>query len=114
MKNNKFAGAIWTDHALDRIDSRKIPKDYAVRTFKNPDEQTKSDEGIRFVKKLEGKTITIVAKPNDRDEWVVLSIWMSPPAEGTEDARKKKRYKEYKKASLGKKIWLTILKQIGI
>lgn len=111
---NKFAGAIWTNHALERMKSRLIPKEYAVEAFKNPDTKTPYEGGFRLIRKVGDKTITVVTKSNGKGEWLVLSVWMSPPAEGTEDARKKKRYNEYRKASLGRKLWLTILKQLGM
>lgn len=114
MKNNKLGGAIWTDHALGRMKRRLIPENYAIEAFKTPDSKTPSNEGIRYVKKVEDKIITVVAKLNDRREWIIISVWMSPPAKGTEDEKKNNRYKEYKKASTGKKVWLTLLKQLGI
>lgn len=114
MTNNKFGGAIWTNHALDRMKNRLIPKDYAIEAFKDPDSKTPSNDGIRYVKKIEDKTITVVAKTNEKHEWVILSVWMSPPAKGTDDEKRNRRYKEYKKASIGKKIWLMILEQLGV
>lgn len=113
-KNNKFGGAIWTDHALDRIKERGIPHDYAVESFKNPDSSELSKQGQRLTKRIEDKTITIVTKKNERNESIILSIWMDPPMFGTKDYKNKQRYNEYKKAGIGKKIWLTILKQLGL
>ena len=113
-KDNRFGGAIWTDHALDRMHERGIPKDYAIDSFKNPDYSEPSKQGIRLTKKIEDKTITIVTKKNDKNENLIISIWMDPPMFGTKDYKKREKYKEYKKAGIGKKIWLTILRQLGI
>lgn len=114
MKNNKFGGAIWTDHAQERMRERGIPKDYAIESIKNPDETENNNGKIRLLKRINDKTITLVVTKNERGESVVVSIWMDPPMAGTKDYRKKQRYNEYKKASVGKKIWLTILKQLGL
>jgi len=114
MKNNKFAGAIWTDHALEKLKKRLIPKDFAIKAFKDPDSKYESKGGLRYIKKIDDKTITVVAKANEKGEWVIISVWMEPPADGTEDQRQKMHYKEFKKASVGKKIWMSVLKQLGI
>jgi len=114
-KDNRFGGVIWTDHALDRIQERGIPKDYAISTFKSPDiTENNNGKGVRLTKKIEDKTITLVITKNERSEPLAVSIWMDPPMVGTEDHRKKMRYNEYKKGSVGKKIWLIILKQLGL
>lgn len=115
MKNNKFGGVIWTDHALERIKERGIPKEYATEALKNPDSVSPSKEkGVRIRKQIEDKKLTLVVKKNEKSESVVLSIWMDPPMLGTKDYKNKQRYNEYKKGSLGKKIWLTVLKQLGL
>lgn len=115
MKDNKFGGATWTNHALNRMRERGIPKEYAIESIKNPDFSEKNDKGgIRMTKKIYDKTITSVINKNDRNENIVISIWMDPPMIGTQDHKKKQRYNEYRKAGIGKKIWLTILKQLGI
>lgn len=113
-KNNRFGGAIWTDHALERMKERGIPKDYAIDSYKNPDTSMPNKQGLRLVKKVEDKTITLITKKNERNEPIILSIWMDPPMFGTQDYKKKKSYNEFKKASVGKKIWLTVLKQLGL
>lgn len=113
-KDNRFGGAIWTDHALDRMKERGIPKDFAINCFKAPDSSEPNKQGIRLVKRINDKTITIVTKKNERNEPIILSIWMDPPMAGTSDYKKKEKYKEYKKAGTGRKIWLSILKQLGL
>lgn len=114
MKSNNFGGAFWTDHAQERMRERGIPKDYAIDSIKNPDVSEKNNGKTRLLKKINDKTITLVVIKNDKGESVVVSIWMDPPMAGTKDYKKKLRYNEYKKGSLGKKIWLTILKQLGL
>ncbi len=115
MKKNKFGGAIWTDHALERMSERGIPKEYATQSITNPDSSERNDKGgIRTIKRIDDKTITTVTKKNEKGETLVISIWMDPPMVGTADHKKKQRYNEYKKGGIGKKIWLTILKQLGL
>jgi len=115
MKNNRFGGAIWTDHANARMKERGISKDYATKALKNPDSSEPNDgNSVRLTKYIEDKKITLVTKTNEKNETLVISIWMDPPMVGTNDYKKKQRYNEYKRGGIGKKIWLTILKQLGI
>jgi len=114
MKNNRFGGAIWTDHALERMKERGIPKEYAIDSFKSPDFSEVNRNGLKLTKKIEDKTITMVSTRNERGESVIVSIWMDPPMVGTKDYKNKQRYNEYRKAGIGKKIWMTILRQIGL
>ncbi len=114
MKNNIFGGAIWTDHALSRMKERGIPDDYAISAFKDPDTSKRNEGGLKLSKQIDDKTVILVIKKNEESEWLVVSAWMDPPMEGTKDFKKKQRYNEYRKGSLAKKIWLTILKQLGL
>jgi len=96
------------------MNERGIPQDYAIQTFKNPDKSYPNNNGFKYIKHIENKKITLLIIKNDQYEWVAISIWMDPPMEGTNDYKKQRRYQEYKKASFGKKIWMSILKQLGI
>ena len=114
MKDNKFGGAIWTNHALSRMKERGIPKNYAIESIKNPDSSERNEKGgIRTIKRIDDKIITSVTHRNEKNETIVISIWMDPPMVGTKDHKNKMRYNEYRKAGIMKKIWMTMLKQIG-
>jgi hypothetical protein len=114
MAHQYFSGAIWTHHALDRISDRKISQDKAGQTFQYPDQVAhgKQPGTTEFEKKFGEHTITVIAKQNDRKEWIVLSCWVDPPYAGTKDFRKKEIYKQYQKAGFWKKVWLSLKKQL--
>ena len=106
---------IWTNHAKQRLNDRKIPLSFADKTLNSPDETIDNSDGtIRLRRKLEKQTATGIIKINDRGESIVLSFWLDPPNPETRDFKGKQRYKEMKKASLFRKFWLTLLNQIGI
>ena len=112
---NYYKNIIWTDHVLERLKNRKITQEIAWQTFNNPDKLFKGKEAgtNEYQKRFSHSTVTLIAKQNEKGEWVILSCWMDPPLPGTEDARKKERYMKYKESSFAGKLWLTLLKQIG-
>ncbi|MDP4010960.1 MAG: hypothetical protein Q8P72_01910 [Candidatus Roizmanbacteria bacterium] len=89
-----YQGIIWTNHALERLAARKIPQEFAWKTFRFPDgsKQGKSGGSQEFVKKIENHTITLIAKQNEKNEWLILSAWIDPPYQGSIDMND--RYKK--------------------
>ena len=75
--NRKYRGVIWTKHALDRLAERKIKQGDAWATFNRPDTSryTKSKDAFVYERSWNDTTIEIVAKKNDKGEWVILSVW---------------------------------------
>jgi hypothetical protein len=116
MNSRNYGGLIWTNHALDRLEARKLPQDIAWSAFKYPDKviSGKVPGSREYQKHFRGSLITLIAKPGDRGESIVLSCWIDPPLPGTMDERKQKDWKEYKKASWLKKWWLVIKRSLGI
>lgn len=76
-----YGGAIWTNHALERLHERKIPQTAAWKTFRFPDtaRKGKSTESHEYIKTIDHHVITIIAKKNHHDEWIILSCWADPP-----------------------------------
>lgn len=113
---NYYAGAIWTNHVLSRLKERGMTQQQTALAFSHPDSrQTGTEQGsYRFEKRFGRSRITVIAKQNEKSEWVIISAWIDPPVQGTADARKKSVYKEYQHSSGWKKVWMTILKQLGL
>lgn len=109
-----YGGLIWTNHALDRLGQRGLTQDLAWQTFNHPEKTSPGKNGSwQYEKKVQNSTVTIIAKQNEKNEWLILSCWINPPLYGTTDYRMKKRYKQYQKASFWGKFWLTIKSQLG-
>ncbi len=113
--NTNFRGAIWTNHALERIRERGFDQDAAGWTFTNPDtiRPGKQPETSEYKKRFNEKTITLIGKKNERGEWVIISAWIDPPVEGTRDHKKREDWKKYKKSGFWGKLWYTFKKQLG-
>jgi hypothetical protein len=110
-----YGGIIWTDHALERIYQRKLPQETAFLAYSSPDKRIPGkNPGSTELQKQYGKhLITLIIKPNDKGEQVVISAWIDPPLPGTNDFRKQEYRKNMKGASFWKRVWLTVKNQMG-
>ncbi|MCR4286292.1 MAG: hypothetical protein NUW00_05335, partial [Candidatus Kaiserbacteria bacterium] len=61
-----FGGAFWTTHALERLQSRKLPQEIAWKAFRFPEKTLKGKNkgSFEFTKTLDIYTITVIAKQN--------------------------------------------------
>lgn len=122
----KISDVVFTNHAIERLNERKITGEMAWRAVKMYDfkKAGKEKHTTEFVKKINERELTCICKKNNLGEWVVLSAWIDPPFEGTKDHKKYQLYKkglekekEYKrkmqKASFWGKFWLAFKKQAG-
>ena len=112
--DNKFGGAIWTTHALERLGQRGLSRGMATEAFQHPDHKASGSTpaSIEFQKKFGDSMVSIIAKKNERGEWIILSCWIEPPLAGTQDSRKKKEYITYQKASTFGKILRMVKRQL--
>lgn len=115
-----YKGIIWTHHAIERMEQRKMSQDYAYQTFQSPDRQLSGKQSgtYEYQKQFGRHKATVIAKQNDKGEWVVLSCWIDPPMYGTDDYNKKQKYnnytREYRKAGFWGKVWLEIKGLFGL
>lgn len=115
MLDQKYGGIIWTNHALSRLNQRGLTQEKAWYTFKHPDDSYKGKEAAttEFIRKEQNSTITVIAKQNEKKEWIVISSWVDPPLPGSIDIAKKEEYKKYKKSGFFGKLVYSIKKQLG-
>jgi hypothetical protein len=111
-----YAGAIWTTHALQRLDERGFTQKMAGQTFAHADSSfaEKKRDNIHYQRRFGKNIVTIIAKKNEHREWIILSCWIDPPIPGTKDEQRKKLYTIYRKASFWGKVWLIIKRQLGL
>jgi hypothetical protein len=113
--NQYYGNAIWTNHALERLGQRGLSQDLAWQAFRYPDQsfQGKNPGTTEYQKKFGKSLVTIIAKQNEKREWIILSCWIDPPLPGSIDIKKQEDWKKYKKAGFWGKFWLTVKKQLG-
>lgn len=80
--DNHYKGLIWTNHAITRMRERGISQGDAWATWNHPDQSrpgTGSRQGAWIYYRTWGsQKIEVVAKQNERKEWVIISVWSSP------------------------------------
>ena len=80
MLDRNFGNIVWTNHALSRLEERGIKQGDAWATWRNPDQSRfAASRGAWVYYKTWGQTkVEVVAKQNERGQWVVLSVWAKP------------------------------------
>ncbi|HLD91963.1 MAG TPA: DUF4258 domain-containing protein [Patescibacteria group bacterium] len=75
--DKNFGGVIWTNHAIQRLYERGIKQGDAWATWRNPEQSRyAASEGSWIYYRTYGDNrIEVVAKQNDKKEWIILSVW---------------------------------------
>ena len=83
--DRNFGGVIWTNHVLARMSDRGISQSDAWATWRNPEQSRKANIPGAWVyhKTYRTEKIEVVAKKNEKGEWIILSVW-SRPVSGNE------------------------------
>lgn len=78
--DKNFGGVIWTNHALQRLRERGIKQGDAWATFKRPDQSryAASKGAWVYYKTYGNQKVEVVAKQNEKKEWIILSVWSKP------------------------------------
>lgn len=74
----EYENVIFTDHALERIRTRRITQDMIVRTIKSPDRREREDDGdTKFIKDINTRSVHVVSRYlDDQKRWLVISAWV--------------------------------------
>lgn len=105
---------IWTNHAIERNRERGVSESYINQTINHPDHSFPSgDNKTTYKKRFGHQTVTVIIKLTEKGDYLILSAWIDPPNFGTNDFKKNQRYHQMKKAGPIKKLWITLLNQIG-
>jgi len=106
---------IWTNHAIKRLKERKIPRKLIDQALYHPDKKLYRNAYVTEQQtRTKGKTIAVIIKEKEKGEKIIVSCWINPPFPGTKDYKLRQRFLAMKKASVMKKIWLTLLNQLGL
>lgn len=75
--DRNYGGLIWTNHAIQRLSERGITQGDAWAAWNRPDQSRyASSKGAWIYYRTWGNTkIEVVAKQNEKKEWIVLSVW---------------------------------------
>jgi hypothetical protein len=86
--DNRYKGLIWTNHAIERMRQRGIKQGDAWATWNRPEQSYKAnlhkgEEAWRYYRTWGGQRIEVVAKQNEKKEWVIISVWSDPVPQGS-------------------------------
>ena len=78
--DKNFGGVIWTNHAISRMSERGIKQGDAWATWKSPQQTREANiPGAWVYYRTWGtRKIEVVAKQNEKRQWVILSVWVRP------------------------------------
>lgn len=87
--DKNYKNLIWTNHALERMKQRGISQGDAWATWNRADQTRKGrDKGVWVYYKTypsvssgRAQKIEVVAKQNQKKEWLILSVWSRPDFE---------------------------------
>lgn len=95
---------IFTNHAINRLYNRGLTQSDAWYTFKHPDGslpgQTLGSQ--KFFKNFGDQRIEVVAKKNEKGEWVALSCWSKYIGNGKPLIRKESLFETIIRKALDK------------
>src|SRR4030043_1337164 len=96
---NLYKEIIFTNHALQRMSERDIPKRDVWLVWYKPDESryATSKQAWIYSKTWDGKKLEVVAKKNEKGEWIILSVWFDIKKQPKKKKKKKKHQKKKKK-----------------
>ena len=77
MMKARYMNAIFTKHAINRLYNQVITQSDAWYAFQHPDGSLpgKTPGSRKFYKNYRKQRIEVVAKQNEKGEWVILSCW---------------------------------------
>jgi hypothetical protein len=85
--NRNYKELVFTNHALNRLKERGVGMSEAWACWRHPQkrEYAATRGGWVFTRNWGKRQIEVVAKQNDRKDWVVLTVWSNrllynPPA----------------------------------
>ncbi len=77
--DNHFGGVIWTNHAISRMRERGIKQGDAWATWNRPEQSRKGSGASQgawvYYRTWGNQKIEVVAKQNERREWIIISVW---------------------------------------
>lgn len=82
--DKNYKGIIWTNHALERLKQREIKQGDAWATWRNPQQSkfAKNKGAWIYYRTYKDQRIEVVAKQNEKKEWIILSVWSKKVVNG--------------------------------
>jgi len=78
--DSHYGNVIWTNHALQRLKERNLDQSEVWSTFKHSDTSSYAwaKRAYKYQKIVGNRLIEVIAKKNEKGEWLILSCWDKP------------------------------------
>lgn len=75
--DRNYGGVVWTNHALFRLNERGVKQGDAWAVWNRPDQSrySKTQGAWIYYRTWNDTRIEVVAKQNEKKEWIILSVW---------------------------------------
>lgn len=79
----EYKQIIFTDHALERLELRRITQAMVAQTIAAPDKTEQEPDGdTEFIKTIQGRKVHVIAyRRPDNQKWLVKSTWVRGEAD---------------------------------
>lgn len=106
-------GVVFTDHAIKRLYDRRVAQSDAWYTLRHPDKHLrgKTPGSFKFYKDYGKQRIEVVAKQNEKGEWVILSCWSKLVGSGKPLFPKQENFFWTLTKKALKKLWRAVYKK---
>jgi hypothetical protein len=77
-----MAKIVLTTHAVERMWQRRISQGMIEKAVQKPDGKKKESDGdTQFYRTLDGRKVHAVAKPIERGDWLIKTVWVDNEAD---------------------------------
>ena len=75
--NKNYKSIIFTDHGLDRLESRGITQEMVYQVVTNSAKKFDQGQTTKFIKTVSKRKVHVVAQYlKDQHKWLVISVWV--------------------------------------
>lgn len=77
LMNKNYKSLVFTNHGLDRLESRFITQEMVWQVVNKPDKKYPSKDKTKFIKTVHDRRLHVVAsKLKKENKWLVISVWV--------------------------------------
>lgn len=75
--NKHYKSLIFTDHAVERLDSRSITQEMVYQVVSSPQSSHHNGETTKYIKTIQDRKVHVVAQHLKADhKWLIISVWV--------------------------------------
>ncbi len=78
MARREFRHVVFTNHAIERMELRRITQEMVATAIYEPDKKERESDGdVEFIKTIANRKVHVIAyRLNDEQKWLVKTTWV--------------------------------------